>query len=93
MGWIVLGVVALAGVAFCIWYVRKDIESALSLMTAFWIKRIRAKVAKIIGKADLVEEGAKAKALDAIANAKSRMDDEFDHLMSWVANRNVIKKE
>lgn len=95
MGWIIgfFVLLVLSVIVFCVWYMRKDIESALDLMAAFWIKRIKAKVAKIIGKGDAIEEGAKDKALNALTNLKASMDDEFDHLISWVANLNVIKKE
>lgn len=94
MGWIIgifIVLLVSAVVAFCVWYMRKDINSALSLMAAFWTKRIKKKVKKVIGTADLVEEKAKKEALEALDNLRDEITDEIDRLIAWVSNLNVIK--
>ena len=96
MGWfivIVLVVMILGAVGFCVWYLRKDINEALALLVKFIGNRIEAKVAKMIGGADAIEEGGKEKILAALDNAKKYLDSTIDGLMGWVSNLDVVKKK
>jgi hypothetical protein len=62
-------------------------------MEGFIDKRIQAKLRKLIGKGDKIEEEAKKKALLALATFKNRIDTRIMALETWISGLDVIKKE
>lgn len=94
MGWFIVLLVLVLGVAaFCVWYMRKDLDRAIAFLVKFVVDRITAKVEKLIGSSDVIEEKIKKRALQALDDAETYICDQIDVMRERIKKLEVIKKE